>query len=237
MPEHAGHLGEQAIVARGDHHRTVRGLEGLVGRERVVTGTHARRDLAGGAVVGHMARDPPQRRLEQRSLHDAALASGLTVEQGGQRADDRPHAGPHVHNRRSDARRRPRRVTVDADQTGKGLQQRFIARLGLHGTGMTESVHAAIDQAWVQTHQRGGIHPQLLLHARAKDHAGAADLFGKFAAGWPGDERAPGALESRFSSLEALKDTKAARATLELLADKYPATDPGKRAKLRLKRK
>ena len=74
-------------------------------------------------------------------------------------------------------------------------------------------------------------------HAQAKDHAGAADLFGKFAAGWPGDERAPSALESRFSRLEALKDTKAARATLELLADKYPATDPGKRAKLRLKRK
>jgi TolA-binding protein len=40
-----------------------------------------------------------------------------------------------------------------------------------------------------------------------------------------------------FASLEALKDAKAARATLELLADKYPATDAGKRAKLRLKRK
>ncbi len=74
-------------------------------------------------------------------------------------------------------------------------------------------------------------------HAQARDHAGAADLFGKFAAGWPNDERAPAALESRFSSLEALKDLKAARATLELLADKYPATDPGKRAKLRLRRK
>ncbi len=74
-------------------------------------------------------------------------------------------------------------------------------------------------------------------HAQAKDHAVAADLFGKFALGWPNDERAPGALESRFSSLEALKDPKAARATLELLADKYPATDPGKRAKLRLRRK
>lgn len=74
-------------------------------------------------------------------------------------------------------------------------------------------------------------------HAQAKDHAGAAELFGKFAAGWPNDDRAPGALESRFSSLEALKDVKAARATLELLADKYPASDPGKRAKLRLKRK
>lgn len=74
-------------------------------------------------------------------------------------------------------------------------------------------------------------------HAQARDHAGAADLFGKFAAGWPNDDRASGALESRVASLELLKDLKAARATLELLADKYPASDAGKRAKLRLKRK
>ncbi len=74
-------------------------------------------------------------------------------------------------------------------------------------------------------------------HAQARDHAGAAELFGKFAAGWPGDERAPGALDSRVASLEALKDLKGARATLELLADKYPASEPGKRAKTRLKRK
>lgn len=74
-------------------------------------------------------------------------------------------------------------------------------------------------------------------HTQAKDHTNAADLFGKFAAGWPGDERAAGALESRVASLEALKDAKAVRATLELLADKYPASDAGKRAKLRLKRK
>jgi hypothetical protein len=45
-------------------------------------------------------------------------------------------------------------------------------------------------------------------HAQARDHANAADLFGKFAAGWPTDERAAGALESRIASLEALKDAK-----------------------------
>lgn len=74
-------------------------------------------------------------------------------------------------------------------------------------------------------------------HAQARDHAVSAELFGKFAAGWPNDERVPGALESRVASLEALKDLKSVRATLELLADKYPASDAGKRAKLRLKRK
>jgi len=74
-------------------------------------------------------------------------------------------------------------------------------------------------------------------HAQAKDHAGAADLFGKFAAGWPNDDRAPAALESRVANLEAGKDSKAARATLEQLAERYPNSDAGKRAKLRLKKK
>lgn len=74
-------------------------------------------------------------------------------------------------------------------------------------------------------------------HAQAKDHASAADLFGKFVAGWPNDERAPAALESRMTSLEAIKDAKGARATLIQLADNYPNSEPGKRARIRLKRK
>lgn len=74
-------------------------------------------------------------------------------------------------------------------------------------------------------------------HAQAKDHAAAAELFGKFVAAWPNDERAPGALESRLASLEATRDVKGARATLVQLADKYPSSEAGKRAKLRLKRK
>ena len=74
-------------------------------------------------------------------------------------------------------------------------------------------------------------------HAQAKDHAGAAELFGKFAASWPNDDRTPGALASRVASLDALKDSKGARATLEQLAERYPNTDAGKKAKLRLKKK
>lgn len=74
-------------------------------------------------------------------------------------------------------------------------------------------------------------------HAQAKDHASAAELFGKFASGWPGDERAPGALENRVANLEALKDWKGIRATLEQLAEKYPNSEAGKKAKLRLKKK
>ena len=36
---------------------------------------------------------------------------------------------------------------------------------------------------------------------------------------------------------EAIKDWKGARATLELLAEKYPNSEAGKKAKLRLKKK
>lgn len=74
-------------------------------------------------------------------------------------------------------------------------------------------------------------------HAQAKDHAAAADLFGKFAAGWPNDDRAPAALEGRVASLEATKDWKGARATLEQLAERYPNSEAGKKAKLKLKKK
>ena len=74
-------------------------------------------------------------------------------------------------------------------------------------------------------------------HAQTKNHARAAELFGKFAAAWPNDDRAPFALESQVTSLETLKDAKAAKAALELLASKYPNSDAGKWAKLRLKKK
>lgn len=74
-------------------------------------------------------------------------------------------------------------------------------------------------------------------HAQARDHAGAAELFGKFAATWPNDDRAPAALESRIASLEASKDWKGVRITLEQLAERYPNSEAGKKAKLRLKKK
>lgn len=73
--------------------------------------------------------------------------------------------------------------------------------------------------------------------SQAKDHAAAAEMFGKFAAGWPNDERAPVALESRIANFDALKDWKASRAVVEQLAERYPNSEQGKRAKLRLKKK
>lgn len=74
-------------------------------------------------------------------------------------------------------------------------------------------------------------------HAQQKEILTAAALLGKFAASWPNDERVPEALESQADYLTSAKDTKGAKAALEVLAAKYPASDAGKRAKLRLGKK
>lgn len=90
--------------------------------------------------------------------------------------------------------------------------------------------------AWPQsTLQASATYWGAYAHAQAKDHAKAADMFAKFAATWPDDERAPNALEAQATSLDALKDSKAALAVRQKLVDKYPASEAGKRAKWHLK--
>ena len=74
-------------------------------------------------------------------------------------------------------------------------------------------------------------------NAQIKNHAKAAELFSKFAATWPNDERVTDALESLVFSLDVLKDSKGAHAALTTLATQYASSDAGKRAQLRLKKK
>ncbi len=99
------------------------------------------------------------------------------------------------------------------------------------GAGFLAFIHAWPDS----TLQASATYWGAYAHAQAKDHKHGAELFGKFAAAWPDDERAPNALEGQAASLQAVKDSKAARTVLQTLADKYPASDAGKRARLRLK--
>ena len=90
--------------------------------------------------------------------------------------------------------------------------------------------------AWPQsTLQASATYWGAYAHAQAKDHAKAVEMFAKFAATWPDDERAPNALEAQANSLDTLKESKAAREVRQTLAEKYPASEAGKRAKWRLK--
>ena len=135
------------------------------------------------------------------------------------------------------AEARPEPAKADPAQETRDYE---AALAGLKSAKFKEA--AASFLAFIKTYPNGSLAASAhywgaYAHAQAKDHTGAAELFGKFAAGWPDDDRAPGALENRIASLDALKDWKGARAALEQLAERYPNTDAGKKAKLRLKKK
>lgn len=132
--------------------------------------------------------------------------------------------------------------STEAPKTDPAAETRdYEAALGQLKTGKFKEAGAgflAFIKTWPEStllpsaHYWGGY-----AHAQARQHAKAVELFAHFAATWPNDERAPSALEGQVTSLEALKDGKGARAVLERLATKYPASDAGKRAKVRLKKK
>lgn len=70
-----------------------------------------------------------------------------------------------------------------------------------------------------------------------KDFPRAAETFGQMAATWPDDTKAPDALLNQANALAAAGDAKNSRKVLELLAEKYPASNAGQGARLRLKKK
>ncbi|GAB2179955.1 tol-pal system protein YbgF [Denitratisoma sp. agr-D3] len=73
--------------------------------------------------------------------------------------------------------------------------------------------------------------------AQLKDHVRAAELYGKVAANWPSDARAPDALAEQAASLEAAGDKAGARKVWETLVEKYPGSDAAKRARPGSKKK
>ena len=136
----------------------------------------------------------------------------------------------------------PAEARTETPKVDPGLETRHYetALAGLKAANFREA--AASFLAFIKTYPNSSLAASAhywgaYAHAQMKDHARAAELFGKFASGWPQDERAPAALESRVASLEAIRDVGGARATLEQLAENYPNSEAGKKAKLRLKKK
>ena len=173
----------------------------------------------------------PTTRIVLALVAAAGLARGALAQQTA------PPSQPPVHAPEAQPETKPETPKLDTAQETRDYE---AALTSLKALKYKEAGAAFL--AFIKAYPNGTLAASAhywggYAHAQARDHATAADLFGKFAAGWPADERAAGALESRIASLETLKDAKAVRATLELLADKYPTTDAGKRAKLRLKRK
>lgn len=89
-------------------------------------------------------------------------------------------------------------------------------------------------------------HPQAVLQPSAhywlgsslyqqKGFLGAAANFGKVAALWPNDGKAPDALLQQANALVAAKDVPGAIKALDMLVEKYPASPAGETARSRLK--
>lgn len=73
-------------------------------------------------------------------------------------------------------------------------------------------------------------------HYQLHEFPKAAELFGKLAATWPADARAPDALLGQANSLRDGGDIKGARKTLETLVAKYPDSSAAQSARPRLKK-
>jgi tol-pal system protein YbgF len=63
----------------------------------------------------------------------------------------------------------------------------------------------------------------------------AAEIYGKLAAGWPNDPKAPDALLARANAQVEAKDVKGAIQTLETLVQKYPTSPAAENGRTRLK--
>ena len=72
-------------------------------------------------------------------------------------------------------------------------------------------------------------------YSQIKQPAKAAEMYGKFAATWPNDPKAPDALLEQANSLDISGNHAEARKVLENLVEKYPASEAAKKARPRIK--
>lgn len=101
---------------------------------------------------------------------------------------------------------------------------------------------AAAFQAFIKAHPNSGLLPNAHYWSgssqyRLGEFARAADTFGKVAATWPNDPKAPDALLAQGSALAEAGDAKGSKRVFESLISLYPAASAAQTAKLRLKKK
>lgn len=117
----------------------------------------------------------------------------------------------------------------------------YEAAINLLRNGKNADAVAAFKQfikAWPKSAFQPGAHfwaAAALMQAR--DYAGAKDYYARVVNNWPDDSLTPDAMLGLATAQQEGGDAKAARATLEKLAARFPASDAGKAAKQRLGKK
>ncbi len=147
---------EQPVVSCGDHELAVARREHLVGSDHREAGSLPRRHGAVCEEADEVVADVAEGGLVQGRVDERAVAAALALEQGGDDAERRPHARPHVDQRRADAHARPPRLARHADEAAGRLHERVVARLGRERPDVPVSADRAVDETWVASAQRVG---------------------------------------------------------------------------------
>lgn len=127
--------------------------------------------------------------------------------------------------------------TPPADPATEGKDYEAALTL-LKGAKYKDAVAAY--QGFIKAHPGSGLlagahYWMAFAHHQLKEYPRSAELFGKVAASWPADPKAPDALLGQANSLEFAGQAAAAQKVLEQLVEKYPASSAAQSAKPRLK--
>lgn len=120
---------------------------------------------------------------------------------------------------------------------GKDYEAALVSLKGSHFKEALAAFTAFIKNYPKSTQQPSAHFWSGYIYGQLKDNAKAAEMYGKVAANWPADPRAPDALAEQAGALDALGDKAGARKVREQLVAKYPTTDAGRQARLALKKK
>jgi tol-pal system protein YbgF len=115
----------------------------------------------------------------------------------------------------------------------------YEAALSLSSAGKFKEAQAAF-QGFITTHPKSSQLPSAnywLGHSlyQQKLYGPAATAFGRVAANWPNDAKAPDAMLAQANALVSAQDVKGAVNVLEMLVEKYPTSPVVETARSRLK--
>lgn len=115
----------------------------------------------------------------------------------------------------------------------------YEAALGLFRGGKYKEAQAAFE-GFIATYPKAALLPNATYWLgsslyQQKQFDKAAEIFGKVAASWPNDPKAPDALFARANAQVEAKDVKGAIQTLEFLNQKYPSSPAAENGRSRLK--
>lgn len=115
----------------------------------------------------------------------------------------------------------------------------YEAALGLFRAGKFKEAQAAFE-SFITAYPKAALLPNATYWLgsslyQQKQFDKAAEVFGKVAATWPNDPKAPDGLLARANAQVEAKDVKGAIQTLELLIQKYPSSSAAESGRSRIK--